>query len=87
MSEYRSVWRWLEIVWEKCGVVRNSAEMIRGGIGGNMVHNTNPQATQCIGMAMAATVAGTRDALCLESLVCFFFVFLYYLFLIHSCLF
>ena len=39
MLEYRSVRRWLEIAWEKCGVVQNSAEMIGGGIGGNMVHD------------------------------------------------
>ena len=40
MSEYRSVRRWSEIAWEKYGVVRSSAEMIGGGIGGNMVHDS-----------------------------------------------
>ena len=40
MLEYQSVRRWSEIAWEKCGVVQSSAEMIGGGIGGNMVHDS-----------------------------------------------
>jgi hypothetical protein len=44
-----------------------------------MTVSTNPQATQHVGAAMAATAAaGARDAKRLEPLVCFFILFYFY---------
>ena len=60
MSEYQSVWRWSEIAWEKCGVVQNSAEMIGGGIGGNMVHNMERMSELSCSMSMITVTRRTR---------------------------
>ena len=44
------------MAWEKCGVVQSSVEMIGGGIGGNMVHNSPLEwaRVRCPGLELVA---------------------------------